>query len=73
MPEQDKTPSWKSFLYALAGAGGVYSACMISLREDTFGIVLMGVWGVTFWVGGIGNLFVDRRLQREAARRESKQ
>lgn len=69
MSDEEKTPPWKSFLYALAGAGGVYSACTISLREDTFGMVLMGVWGVCFWAGGVGNLFVDRRQQRLAQKR----
>lgn len=54
-------------MYALAGAGGVYSACILSeLHGDTFGTVLMGVWGVCFWTGGIGNLFFDRKLQRAA-------
>lgn len=68
---EEKTPPWKSFVYALAGALAIYCSIYLGdvLHEEPVGAVMMGIWGATFWVGGIGNLFVDRR--HEKARKES--
>ena len=65
--EKELTPSWKSFLYAIAGAYLV--ACSIIVYDNPhvggLSAVAMSIWGVCFWAGGIGNLFVDRRIRRK--------
>lgn len=65
---EERTPSWKSFLYAIGGAYVV--ACSIIVHDSPHlggsSAVVMSIFGICSWAGGIGNLFVDRRLQKKA-------
>lgn len=68
MSDQEKTPPWKSLVFALAGAYGVFCSIILSDKVDTFATVTFAIWGVGFWVGGTGNLFVDRRQRKSEGR-----
>lgn len=65
MPEE-YTPSWKSFLFAMGGAYGIFLCIYLCGRAgiETFDTVVFGIWGGCFWVGGMTNLFVDRIVAR---------
>lgn len=62
---EEKTPPWKSLLFALAGAYGIFCSIYLYDRMETSEIVVFAIWGGSFWVGGTGNLFVDRRQKKE--------
>lgn len=66
MEDEEKQSPVKSFVYAMAGAWAIYASLLMEghLGDDKFGTVALGIWGACFWVGGVGNLMVDRRREK---------